>query len=209
MAYIWVNPVTDKMYEPDVLNEFLRQHGYKRFYATEDWSTIVREKYRLAVEQADRAVMDMRCPKTLELLQELGITSDAAIPSIQPILIHCGKEGSEREDLQGEEKIITTPCQALADMGNALGLKDTRFVPWNPFVEALGGGPKCILPKASPIPPGFFDELGGKTVSLSGEEEIRNYFKTGVPEEVQLVEMLFCKNGCHNGDGIRNGNHGE
>ncbi|MBQ8804423.1 MAG: hypothetical protein IJZ53_12370 [Tyzzerella sp.] len=203
MAYIWINPVTAGMYEPEVLNAFLHHNGYKRMEASGDWLTIVKEKYRLAAQQAPNAVMDVRCPKIKEVLNEVDIVSDTTIPNINPILIHCGIEVSEREDLQGEEKIITTPCQALADMGNALGLKDTQFVPWNQFLKIIGDRPKGSLPKASPIPPGFFDELGLKTVSITGEEEIRNYFENDVPDGVQLVEMLFCKEGCHNGDGIR------
>lgn len=203
MAYIWINPVTDSMYEKDVLNEFLHRHGYKRFYTSGDWLTIVKQKYQLAAEQATHTVMDMRCPKIKELLSEMEIPYDITIPEIKPILIHCGEEASVREDLQEEAKIITTPCQALADMGNALELKDTRFVPWNKFVEFVGDEPKGSLPKESPIPPGFFSELRLETVSITGEEEIRNYFKNTVPHEVQLVEMLFCKEGCHNGDGIR------
>lgn len=202
MAYIWINPVAESMYEPDVLNEFLRQHGYKRFKPTTDWLAIVREKYQLAVEQSAYTVMDMRCPKIGELLCELGISYDMAIPDIAPILIHCGQEASEREDLRNEEKIITTPCKALADMGNALGLENTLFVPWNKFVRSMGGGPISTIPEKSPIPPGFFDELGMKTASVTGEEDIRNFLKRYVANEVQLVEMLFCKGGCHNGDGI-------
>jgi len=203
MAYIWINPVTDNMYEPEVLNEFLCQHGYKRFQTSGDWLNIVKQKYRVAVEQATHPVMDMRCPRIKQLLDELGVTSDVIIPEIAPILIHCGQEAGQREDLENEEKIITTPCQALAEMGNALDLKNTRFVSWNRFVESIGSEPMGIAPKESPIPPGFFDELGLKTVSVTGEEEIRNYFENYEPGEVQLVEMLFCKNGCHNGDGIR------
>lgn len=204
MAYIWINPVTESMYEPVVLNEFLQRHGYKRFRTSTDWLTIVKEKYGLEVGKSAHAVMDMRCPKTKKLLEDLGVASHVTIPGIEPILIHCGREGAEREDLRDEEKIITTPCQALADMGNALSLKDTLFVPWNKFVQSIGEEMKNIPPKKSPIPPGFFDGLGLNTASVTGEEDIRNYFRNYVPDEVQLVEMLFCKEGCHNGDGIRN-----
>ena len=45
MAYIWINPVTESMYEPVVLNEFLQRYGYKRFRTSTDWLTIVKEKY--------------------------------------------------------------------------------------------------------------------------------------------------------------------
>lgn len=202
MAYIWINPVTDRMYEPKVLNEFLSRHGYQRFYTSTDWLSVVKEKYRLAVEEAADTVMDMRCPKTKEVLDDLGIKTDVLFPEIEPILIHCGQEGSKREDLSDEEKIITTPCQALADMGNALGLKNTWFVTWKSFVESTGEKPEGSLPKSSPIPPGFFEELGFQTVSITGEEEIRRYFENFKANEMQLVEMLYCKEGCHNGDGM-------
>ena len=88
-------------------------------------------------------------------------------------------------------------------MGNELELKDTIFLTWNDFVSSIGEEPKRIPPKESPIPPGFFEGLGVKTASVTGEEEIRDYLKHGVPNEVKIVELLFCKNGCHNGDGIR------
>lgn len=202
MAYVWINPVTESMYEPDVLNKFLQQHGYIRFETSADWLAIVKEKYRLAVKKAGQPVVDVRCPKIKDLLDELDITSKIHIPEINPILIHCGQEGSEREDLLDEEKIITTPCQALAGMGNALMLPKTWFIPWNQFLKLLGSEPIGTAPKKSPIPPGFFDEMGIKTDSITGEEEIRAYFRQGVPNDVQLVEMLYCKEGCHNGDGI-------
>ena len=203
MKYICINPVTDGMYDADELNEFLRKYGYKRFETTGDWLGIVKEKYKMAVEQANHTVMDVRCPKAKELLEELGIISSVTVPKINPILIHCGQEGSEREDLVDGEKIITTPCQALADMGNELGMKDTLFISWNKFIEEVGDEPKRKTVKESPIPPGFFDDLELKIASLTGEEEIRDYFKDYVSGEVQLVEMLFCKDGCHNGDGVR------
>lgn len=203
MVYVWINPVTERMYEPNVLNAFLEQHGYKRFYTSGDWLTIVKEKYRLVTQQTSQIVVDMRCPKIKSLLDELGITSEIHIPEINPILIHCGQEGSEREDLQNEEKIITTPCQALADVGNALALPKTQFIPWNQFLKLIGSEPIGTALNESPIPPGFFNEMGIKTVSITGEEQIRAYFKQGIPNEVQLVEMLYCKDGCHNGDGIR------
>ena len=202
MTYIWINPVTAKMYRPEVLHDFLDSHGYKRLETSTDWLTIVKEKYRTAVSQSPNTVMDVRCPKIKDMLDEMGIQK-YTVPDINPILIHCGQEVSEREDLLEEEKIITTPCQALADMGNALALRNTRFVSWRRFLEQLGEEPAGILPKESPIPLGFFTELGLHTVSLSGEEEIRKYFANGIPGEVQLIEMLFCKDGCHNGDGIR------
>lgn len=204
MAYVWINPVTEHMYEPHVLDELLQAHSHKRIRANIDWAAIVKEKYRIAVSQAPHTVIDMRCPKIRDVLEEQGIADgvDVTIPEINPILIHCGQEISWREVLQDQEKIITTPCQALADMGNALRLKDTWFVPWNQFLNALRTETDSMPPASSPIPPGFFADLNLKTASVTGETEIRKYFKNYTPDEVELVEMLFCKGGCHNGDGV-------
>lgn len=54
MPYVWINPVTESMYEQDVLNVFLEKHGYKRFQVTGNWLTVVREKYGLAVSQTTK-----------------------------------------------------------------------------------------------------------------------------------------------------------
>ncbi|MFR2693334.1 MAG: hypothetical protein ACLTBV_23515 [Enterocloster bolteae] len=48
-----------------------------------------------------------------------------------------GKSAGEG-DLCDGQKLITTPCQALADAGNALKLKDTRFLTWNGLLQELG-----------------------------------------------------------------------
>ncbi len=205
MTYIWINPVTAGMYEPELLKRFLCKHGYTQLDTVNDWMQIVKEKYLNVVSQSGNTVIDMRCPRMKELLDEYHLDKQhkITIPDIAPILIHCGQEAGGRVDLKDEEKIITTPCQSLADMGNALHLHNTRFLPWNLFLQELGDEPKGVLPKESPIPPGFFEELNLRTVSISGEENIRKYFEKFVPGEAQLIELLYCKNGCHNGDGIR------
>ena len=64
----------------------------------------------------------------------MDVAKDVTMPEIPPILIHCGKEIGEAEKLKTTDKIITTPCQALADMGNSLGLSDTQFIPRKIYV---------------------------------------------------------------------------
>lgn len=202
MKYIWVNPVAAGMYEPEILDKFLKQHGYQRFETSMDWLSIVREKYGEAVKRSNKTVIDMRCPKAARLVREMGESLEVTFPDIYPILIHCGQEAGFTEELLNAEKIITTPCKALADMGNALGISKTKFISWNEFLTSFPDIPKSTMLKHSPIPLGFFEPLNLKCKSLTGKEEIENYFKKFQSNEVQLVEMLYCKDGCHNGDGV-------
>lgn len=203
MSYIWINPVVDSMYEKEKLDSFLKKHGYQRMEVMENWGKVVKEKYGKVVGQKELPVMDVRCPEVRKMVESMEIGEEVLIPEIEPILIHCGKELGERKDLQKEKKIITTPCQSLADMGNALALENTYFMPWNQFLEMLGEWPEASVLKESPIPPGFFDELEVNTKALTGEKEIQNYLGNEIEEGIQLVEMLFCEKGCHNGDGIK------
>ncbi len=204
MTYIWINPVTADMYDDKVLREFLKRHGYMEFKTSVDWLDVVKGKYREMVGKSNHTVMDVRCPKVKELIDEyqMELLYNVTVPEIEPILIHCGQEAAKTEEIQNEKKIITTPCQALADMGNRLKLKNTRFLSWRTFLEEIGEEPSGKIPENSPIPPGFFESLKVSGLSLSGEKEIRNYFENYRADEVQLVEMLYCQNGCHNGDGI-------
>ena len=177
MAYIWINPVTAAMYEPEELEKFLRKHGYKIYVSHTDWAGTVKEKYRKMATQVLQTVIDVRCPRIKELVYESGLAEkgQVVVPDIHPILIHYGQEASFRMEQEQEEIIVTTPCQTLADMGNGLKLPYTRFVTWKDFLLELGDEPERQELSVSPIPPGFFDTLKMKTASVSGEEEIREY----------------------------------
>ena len=204
MKYVWINPVADRMYEKEVLNQFLIQHGYKRIEIKEDWLLVVREKYKRVVELTDKTVIDVRCPMAAALVKKLAGEEDYEFPKIWPILIHCGYEISRMDVAEnGNEILITTPCQALADQGNQLGFSNVRFVPWKVFLDETGSSPENEIPKETPIPLGFFEKLKLSTKSLTGEDEIREYFQSMQKEKADLIEMLYCKGGCHKGDGIR------
>ena len=54
----------------------------------------------------------------------------------------------------------------------------------------------------SPIPLGYFDSLEVKTKKLTGRDNINGCFKGNLYFENDIVEMLYCNNGCNNGDGV-------
>ena len=41
-----------------------------------------------------------------------------------------------------------------------------------------------------------------KITSISGEETIKEHFENKLYKHSDLTEMLYCKNGCNNGDGV-------
>ena len=87
-------------------------------------------------------------------------------------------------------------------MGNKLELKDTHFVPWNRLLAALGE-PMEPAPDASPIPPGFFKDLPFPVVSKSGRPAIESYVTGNDWKNAKLIELLYCVQGCHRGDGVQ------
>ena len=132
MQYLWINPVSAGMCEEDSLKRFLERHGLTRVECRGDWGRIVRERYEASL-RAGVTLADARCPEAVRLLEEIqkepenesGIENLKVAP-IEPILLHCARELSTRPDLADGEKIITTPCQSLAVLGNSLGLENTE-----------------------------------------------------------------------------------
>ena len=204
MAYIFINPVVGNMYKKEELDELLLKNGYSRVEVETDWHKIVKEKYNETLKSTEKTLLDQRCPLAIDTISEYINDEDTLIPQIDPILIHCGIELANREDLKGKKKIITTPCESLASYGNKKNLEDTVFISWKEFIKNLNSHNKSMvrLLDESPIPPGYFDSLEAKVTSLSGEENIVSYFKNNLHKEDDLVEMLYCTNGCNNGDGV-------
>lgn len=200
MTYLWINPVSERMISGAALEGLLRRHQLTRVTCQGDWGEIVLRKYRELLEHADETFADARCPAAVSLVRSLQ--PEIRIADIEPILIHCARELAERPDLADGEKIITTPCRILADMGNKLELKDTHFVPWNRFLATLGE-PMEPAPDASPIPPGFFKDLPFPVVSKSGRPAIESYVTGNDWKNAKLIELLYCVQGCHRGDGVQ------
>jgi len=204
MAYIFINPVVGNMYKKEELDELLLNNGYSRVEVETDWHKIVKEKYNETLKSTEKTLLDQRCPLAIDTISEYINDEDTLIPQIDPILIHCGIELANREDLKGKKKVITTPCESLASYGNKKNLEDTVFISWKEFIKNLNSHDKNMvrLLDESPIPPGYFNSLEAKVTSLSGKENIVSHFKNNLHKEDDLVEMLYCTNGCNNGDGV-------
>lgn len=203
MSYVLLNPVVVKMYGVEFLNTLLENLGYIMVSANEDWPNIVKKKYQKRLKEADgQTIIDMRCPLSSSLIKEKISKESICFPDIEPILIHCAREISERIDLIGSAKLVITPCESLAIMGNNLNLNQTQFLTWKNFLKQEGVYLDLPRIEMTPIPLGYFDNLGYQVKSLSVEKDIINYFETNNYEDVDIVEVLYCELGCHNGDGV-------
>lgn len=202
MRYIWINPVVKQMYEKKSLNLLLKRHKYTQVECRQNWVRHVHNEYERMVGGSQYPVADVRCPEVSQLLKKEYKDLDILIPEIEPILIHCAKEISRRKDLIGQEKFIITPCQALKKMGNNENLPNTYFMSWKEFLEEIGEKPEAKKLEASPIPPGFFEDIKCSKISITGEKKIRTCLERGEYKEAHIMELLWCRDGCHNGDGV-------
>lgn len=202
--FVWVNPVSRSLYTHLKLDDILRTHGFLPVECKEDMLTCVQEKYRQAVSTSTRCVIDRRCPKAADYIKErLGGAFDD--PAIEPILIHCARALAAQYATQSNLLYITTPCKSLADYGNQLAISNTVFLPWNTFAEANGISHKPRVIDNSPIPPGFFSTFP-QSLSLTSKQEMDAYLNLHKDlSPYKVVELLYCQNGCHNGDGMEMG----
>ncbi len=201
MPYIFLNPVVKKMYKEKSLLEFLSSRAFVPVECEKDWISEVLAKYKKAIENSPLPLVDMRCPLAVALVKEKVPDLEAAYPEIEPILIHCAREISKKYSHLAPV-VITSPCRSLAEYGNFLGLVNTRFVSWNDFVEENSCQLKKTILQKSPIPPGFFSKIEEKALSVSGRENILRFFAENKYKDSKIVELLYCQDGCNNGDGV-------
>ena len=200
--YIWLNPVVLKMYKQEDLNKTLENLGFQIVTCEENHLETVKNKYKDQFAGCSGLLCDNRCPKAISYVKAHYDHPSLEYSAIKPILIHSAEELANRFKEEEVELYIITPCTDLRDLGIKLSLKNTIFKTWTEFCKDH----QIILPsisaEKSPIPPGFFDNISN-VVSLGSKDDIDRFFKESSLEENQLIEMLYCQGGCHNGDGVR------
>ncbi|MDU7337167.1 MAG: hypothetical protein E7L17_03525 [Clostridium sp.] len=205
MIFVWLNPVSIAMYGGDYLTSQLKECGLEPVECRLDHIGTVREKYSQMVNRTKRCVADMRCPLAVEYVKKRYSPDFLEYPPIEPILLHCARELQQR--LVGQEKlIVTTPCRSLKELGNNLHLPNVEFLTFLELAQHYQITLQRKSIEASPIPPGFFAELGEQVKTLDSRDKIDAYFSAPVPKNSHaLLEMLYCECGCHHGDGVLEG----
>ena len=199
---VWLNPVVKNIYDFAALKEILQNKGFSVVECEKDNVKSVKNAYKNALAQSE-LVFDSRCPRAVNFIMANFKEQADLISNLNPILIESALELSAKLK-ENEWLYVTTPCEDLAELGRGLNLARTTFLTWRSFREQNAINLKMRNIEQSPIPPGFFTNLGVKTLSLSSKERIENAlsYKFSELKNYQIIELLYCENGCHNGDGL-------
>ena len=199
---VWLNPVVKNIYDFAALKEILQDKGFSVVECKKDHVKSIKNAYKNALAQSE-LIYDSRCPRAVNFIRANFKEQADLISNLNPILIESALELSAK--LKEDEWLyVTTPCEDLAQLGMELNLARTTFLTWKSFREQNAINLKMRNIEQSPIPPGFFTNLGVKTLSLSSKEKIENAlsYKFSELKNYQIIELLYCENGCHNGDGL-------
>ena len=199
---VWLNPVVKSIYELAALKKSLQDKGFSVMECEKDHANSVKNAYKNALAQKE-LIFDSRCPRAVNFIRANFKEQAVFISNLNPILIESALELSSK--LKEDEWLyVTTPCEDLAEHGRGLNLERTTFLTWRSFREQNAINLKMRSIEQSPIPPGFFTNLGVKTLSLGSKEKIQNTlsYKFSELKNYQIIELLYCENGCHNGDGL-------
>ena len=199
---VWLNPVVKNIYDFAALKEILQNKGFSVVECKKDHVKSVKNAYKNALAQSE-LIYDSRCPRAVNFIRANFKEQADLISNLNPILIESALELSAK--LKEDEWLyVTTPCEDLAELGMGLNLARTTFLTWKSFREQNAINLKMRSIEQSPVPPGFFTNLGVKTLSLSSKEKIENAlsYKFSELKNYQIIELLYCENGCHNGDGL-------
>ena len=180
---VWLNPVVKSIYDFAALKEILQDKGFSVAECEKDHVNSVKNAYKNALAQSE-LIFDSRCPRAANFIRANFKEHASLISNLNPILIESATELSSK--LKEDEWLyVTTPCEDLAELGRGLNLETKKL-------------------EASPVPPGFFSNLGVKTLSLGNKEKIQNAlsYKFSELKNYRIIELLYCENGCHNGDGL-------
>lgn len=208
--YIWLNPIVESILREtgNTAKRILEDKGYRIVTCTSG-APRVREAYSHYINNASKKpVIDARCPKITALIEEKYPQLEDSIAPIPPILVACTEALYEKHikpDPRSATLTVIAPCSWLVNEGSAVFGERVRFVTWRQFCEEMGLGDYPQLME-SPVPPGFFKEMDLPVLEASGKQKTEKLLELActdsLPEGISLLELLYCEEGCHRGDGM-------
>lgn len=209
--YILINPVAEQMHKNNlkqVINE-LNFNGYE-IVTCSCQQKKVKNKFMNECKKIDnKIILDTRCPEAIDYIKDNIELDELHIPQIEPILMHVSRILYDKhiKNNKGTTLTITTPCEALKKLGKNIfkqeGMDRIFFKTWNEICEMhnITKEKKCL---ESPIPLGFFRELDIDILEVGEKKQVLGAITKVKSKEInaKLIEMLLCKGGCNNGDGV-------
>jgi len=207
--FIWINPVVEAM--ADSLYPSIIQQITDRGFSVVSCNTgleKVRQAYRQYLQRdVNKPVIDTRCPKVACMVNCHFPQLQDSQSEVLPILMVCAQDLYELHVRTNPDKAsltIVTPCSSLADVGNSKLGHIARFITWIDFCteqEFFIALPRAV---SSPIPPGYFRFPEYRVLEASGPDAVKGLLNriSQNSNEADLVELLYCNGGCHNGDGV-------
>lgn len=209
--YLWLNPIVEKMIEKDrdSVILLLTAKGYTVVQCTSGAAKTYEAYVKYIKGVKVKPVIDARCPLVASLIKQKYPSLAAHLAPIAPILSACTEDLYNKYVEPFPEKASLTviaPCTALADDGQARFGSRVRFVTWKQFSKEIDDLLMYPPLSISPVPPGFFRDFGEMVLESSGARGIDNLLEAAcqgkLSPSVYLLEMLYCENGCHKGDGV-------
>jgi hypothetical protein len=154
-----------------------------------------------------RPLIDQRCPLIRRIVLQDYPALAGQLVFTPSILLTCACKLHEQyvsSEPATNCLTVITPCQALSDAGDELGLPRLTFLTWNQFARQHGLSNRLKPIDQSPIPPGFFQFHDFTVLETSGESAVRKALDDVATQRcpADLLEFLYCERGCHNGDGV-------
>lgn len=211
--YVLLNPMIAKMAQKayPALLEIIKDKGYIPLECVGGDKSVLEEYGQLLLKTGKRPVIDSRCPTIVKMVREKFPDAAEHLAPIRPILVACIQDLYEsyiKPDLKSASLTVVTPCLAMNGYAAELCGDKIRFVTWRQFASEVGLHQGCPRSSSSPIPLGFFDALGVRIKKASGEIPTLNLLhglfdsNRGQEQGIDLLELLYCEDGCCNGDGL-------
>lgn len=206
--YIWINPVVEAMAGSiyPAIEQQITARGYTIVKCSSALETVRQEYLQCLQANAGRLIIDTRCPLVSSVIEREYPTLKPYQAEVLPILMVCAQALYEKyvRPNKAADLTMVTPCSSLAELGNDKLGNVAYFLTWGDFCREQKLS--FTLPRAnsSPIPPGYFKFPAYRIVEASGPDAVRRLLEktTAYIGDADLLELLYCAGGCHNGDGV-------
>lgn len=200
--YLYLNPVTYNQLIANNIDpkEYFKKLGFNVLDIPTHIFKKIKLEYRKLIDNSNDIVLDSRCPELENILRKERPEYVKYLAPIDSIFIRTAQYfyDSLVKDNPSAELLMISPCTQLC---SCIDLDRVVFMTWRKFVSESELDISIKPAADTPLPMGYFSELGVSTLWLSGSDLSSIYSEIEEPKGLRLIEYLYC-NGCHKGDGL-------